>query len=859
MKEWMKHLLVLIIFVASTLVYFSVKFDGKELLGGDVYHWEGMAHEQQAYYNDGEHDEVSYWCSSMFAGMPAYTVTGCGLDPNPVYSASKVLNVFGNRDGGVVLCSLLCMYALLIMLGCSVPVAVFGSFAFALSSYSFIILAAGHVTKAWAMAYMPLVLMGMVMFVKKKNKFLATTVFAVALFLHITHGHYQITYYLALLCVVLYLGYLAYMLKKKESKELLVNTGCLFAGVLVVVLMNSPKLLSNFELGQQSIRGKSELTSLVDGKNDKSSGLDQGYAFAWSYGKVETFTLLVPNIYGGESGGQLDNKTSNVAKELKKHGAKVPKDLRMNTYWGDQPFTSGPVYFGAIVCFLACFAMFYIKSKSKWVLFASAIFFFVLSYGKNMGINDFFFHHLPMYNKFRTPSMALVIPQLIFAVLGAIALNKYMSKDIDKSFMLGGIIKKERFNASLYASLIITAGFCFIVWIAPSLFGSFESPMDAQQLAQYPDWFKEALVKDRMELASSDAFRSFIYIMIAGALMWVFSREGMAKNRKYVAVAIAFLTLCDLWSVDKRYLNDDNYIKQRGKTETRKPTAADKAILADNSVDFRVLSLRNPFNNSEVSYFHHSIGGYNAAKLRRYQDLIEQCIEPEMQTIYGALQNARTTADFDGVFASTKVLNMLNTKYIIYNNDAAPIENPKRYGDAWIVDDVKYVSNADEEMKSLKEIDPAKTAIINEEFKNLVTPYEMDSTAKVELTLSHPNQKVFATSSQKDILTIFSDVYYKPGWHVYVDGVEADHFRTNWILRGMVIPAGEHEIKFLFYPDTFVTLSHMSNVVGWIVIALLIGFIIYYINNRKKKNGGDDDELVVVNENEKDNSVAVIE
>jgi hypothetical protein len=849
MKDWMKHLLVLLIFVASTLAYFSVKFDGKELLGGDVYHWEGMAHEQKAFYNNGENDEVSYWCSSMFSGMPAYTVTGCGLAPNPVTTVmTKVLYVLGDKDGGIVLCSLICMYALLIVLGCSIPVAVFGAFAFALSSYSFIIIAAGHVIKAWAMAFMPLVLLGMAMLVKKKNKFLSTLVFTVALYWHITFAHYQITYYFALLCLAIYLGYLIYSLKKGDKKDLLVNTGCLFVGVLIAVLMNSPKLMSNYELGQQSIRGKSELTAQVDGKTDKSSGLDQGYAFAWSYGKAETFTLLIPNIYGGESGGVLDRKNSHLAKEMKKHGAAVPKTLRMNTYWGDQPFTSGPVYFGAIVCFLACFAMFYIKSKFKWVLFASTIFFMILSLGKNAGINDFFFHYLPMYNKFRTPSMALVIPQLVFALMAALALDKYMTKDLDKTPLpskLFGEISTDRFSFSFYASLILTAGVCLLVWIAPGIFGDFVAPQDEAQLANYPDWFVDALVADRKDLASDDAFRSFVFIMIAAALMWIFSRHGMVKNRKFVAVAIAFLTLIDLWSVDKRYLNDDNYIKQRAKSETRKPTKADEFILSDNAVDFRVLSLNNPFNNSEVSYFHHSIGGYNAAKLRRYQDLIEQCIEPEMKTIITNLQKARTAEDVEGAFASTKVLNMLNTKYIIYNNDAAPIENPKRNGDAWVVGDVKFVKDADSEMNMLKELDPSKIAIINEEFKSLVTPFEMDSTAKVELTLSHPNRKKFTSSSQKDILTVFSDVYYKPGWHVYVDGNEVDHFRTNWILRGMVLPAGEHEIEFLFYPDTFVNLTHMSNAIGWILILLIVGYIGYFFYKRKKS---DETAVSVVND-----------
>lgn len=848
MKEWMKHVLVLVIFVLSTLVYFNAKFfDGKELLGGDVYHWEGMSQEQKAFYNDGEHDEVSAWCSSMFSGMPAYTVTTAyGMSQNPiVVSFNKFFSPLGNDDAAILLGGLVCMYIFLISLGCTIPVAVFGAIAFALSSYSLIIIAAGHVIKAWAMALMPLVLCGIAMLFMKKNKILATLVFVLSLYRHMAFCHYQITYYFAFLCLFIYLGYVVYALKRGDKKELLVNTGCLLGGVLLVVLMSSPKLISNYELSQTSIRGKSELSASVDGKTDKSSGLDQGYAFAWSYGKAETMTLLVPNIYGGESGGILDNKESHLAKEMKKHGAQVPKKLRMNTYWGDQPFTSGPVYFGAIVCFLACFAMFYIKSKYKWVVFASTIFFMILSFGKNMGINDFFFHYLPMYNKFRTPSMALVIPQLTFAFLAALALNKYMTKDIDKTLMFNGKLTVDRFSFSFYASLLLTAGVCLVIWIAPGIFGDYVAPSDDAQLANYPGWFVDALVADRKDLASSDAFRSLVFILIAAALMWIFSRQGMVKNRKFVAVAIAFLTLIDLWNVDKRYLNDDNFIKQRNKNETRKPTKADKFILDDNDVDFRVLTLNNPFNNSEVSYFHHSIGGYNAAKLRRYQDLIEQCIEPEMQTIYSSLQNARTAADLEGAFSSTKVLNMLNTKYIIYNNDAAPIENTKRFGDAWIVDDVKYVKSADEEMNALKEFDPSKTAIINEQFQNLVTPYEMDSTAKIELTLSHPNRKVFMSTSQKDILTIFSDVYYKPGWHVYVDDVESDHFRTNWILRGMVIPAGQHKIEFKFYPDTFVNLTYMSNIIGWIVILVLVGFIIFYFYKKNNKKAETESSLII--------------
>lgn len=819
MKNLLKHIGVFAFFVVITVLYFSPKLDGKVIQQGDIQKWEGMSHELVEYYQ--KEGGSSAWTGSMFSGMPSYTVSIQTSIPNSITWPEKIFSIFGDYDCGPIILSLFAMYILLIVMGVPIPLAILGAVGFAFSSYSLIIIQAGHVTKVWAMAYMPLVLTGMVLLFKKKW-FAGFFVLATSLSLEIYHNHFQITYYLVFLCLAIFLGYLVNAIIQKEHSDIIKTVGFTLASVAVAIAINSSRLYSNWEMSKTSIRGKSELSSNVDKKTDKSSGLDYDYAFAWSYGVSETMTILIPNFNGGASVEEL-SKESNIAKAMKKEKIPVPKKLQSYTYWGDQPFTSGPVYFGAIICFLFVLSLFVVKNKYKWWIVGVTAFCIILSWGKNFpGINDFLFHYMPMYNKFRTPSMALVIPQLTFPLLGCMALYTIWKGNEDKAFLM----------KSLFIAGGITGGLCLIFAIMPSLFLNFVSPNDAT--CGFPDWYMDALLLDRKAILTSDALRSFVFILSASlAIFFMITKKGDNKVALIVTSCLALLILGDLWSVDKRYLNDSHFVREKRKNSFAM-TAADKAILKDKDLSYRVLTLNNPFNDTNVSYYHKSIGGYNAAKLRRYQELIDMYISPEMQQVVGSLRNAKSVYDVDNAFENTPVLNMLNMRYLIFNETVDPIQNTKSFGNAWFVDEVKMVNNADEEMTSLGKINPRKTALVDVRFKDLVSNVNpiKDSAASVELISYKPDELKYKTSSSQDGVMLFSEVYYQPGWKAYIDGKETDHFRANWILRGMNVPAGVHEIRFEFYPNTFWNLRWTG---FWGALILLLGATAYTVFYYMKK------------------------
>ncbi|MBR0502371.1 MAG: YfhO family protein [Paludibacteraceae bacterium] len=819
MKNLLKHIGVFAFFVVITILYFSPKLDGKVIQQGDIQKWEGMSHELVEYYQ--KEGGSSAWTGSMFSGMPSYTVSIQTSIPNSITWPEKIFSIFGDYDCGPIILSLFAMYILLIVMGVPIPLAILGAVGFAFSSYSLIIIQAGHVTKVWAMAYMPLVLTGMVLLFKKKW-FAGFFVLATSLSLEIYHNHFQITYYLVFLCLAIFLGYLVNAIIQKEHSDIIKTVGFTLASVAVAIAINSSRLYSNWEMSKTSIRGKSELSSNVDKKTDKSSGLDYDYAFAWSYGVSETMTILIPNFNGGASVEEL-SKESNIAKAMKKEKIPVPKKLQSYTYWGDQPFTSGPVYFGAIICFLFVLSLFVVKNKYKWWIVGVTAFCIILSWGKNFpGINDFLFHYMPMYNKFRTPSMALVIPQLTFPLLGCMALYTIWKGNEDKAFLM----------KSLFIAGGITGGLCLIFAIMPSLFLNFVSPNDAT--CGFPDWYMDALLLDRKAILTSDALRSFVFILLASlAIFFMITKKGDNKVALIVTSCLALLILGDLWSVDKRYLNDSHFVREKRKNSFAM-TAADKAILKDKDLSYRVLTLNNPFNDTNVSYYHKSIGGYNAAKLRRYQELIDMYISPEMQQVVGSLRNAKSVYDVDNAFENTPVLNMLNMRYLIFNETVDPIQNTKSFGNAWFVDEVKMVNNADEEMTSLGKINPRKTALVDVRFKDLVSNVNpiKDSAASVELISYKPDELKYKTSSSQDGVMLFSEVYYQPGWKAYIDGKETDHFRANWILRGMNVPAGVHEIRFEFYPNTFWNLRWTG---FWVALILLLGATAYTVFYYMKK------------------------
>ncbi|MBR3520420.1 MAG: YfhO family protein [Paludibacteraceae bacterium] len=827
-KTIFTHIGCIVLFLLTSTIFFYPRLEGKTVIQGDVQNWEGMAEELKEYFE--EEGGVSAWTGSMFSGMPAYSVTYRSHIPNAISTLQSIFNMLDEKCiGGVFVC-MLCMYILLCILKIPAPISVFGSIAYAFSSYTIIIISAGHITKLWAMAFIPLVIAGIHLLTKKKW-LLGFALSSLALSLEIKQAHIQVTYYLLILCACLYICYMIKIfVKEKDYRTGIITTAFVAGSVLISILANSATLVSNYEMSQNSIRGASELSASVDKKTDKSSGLDMGYAFAWSYGLAETFTALVPDLYGGASGGELSNKESHLAQEMKKKGVNVPKKLQSYTYWGEQPFTSGPVYFGAIVCFLLILSLFIVKNEYKWGLVAATIFCIILSWGNNcLSINEWLFHHMPLYNKFRTPSMSLIIPQFTFVLWAALALHVLWKGEFDK----------EKTTKALYISAGITGGLCLFFILFSSAIFDFSCSQDSNH--DLPDWYLSALREDRKDLLVSDARRSLLFIIMAFIPLWFYIKQGMKDKKVLIFSIITLLVLVDLWNVDKRYMNESNYASSKKKTFVA--TTADKAILTDTDPSYRVLSLNNPFNDSRVSYFHKSIGGYNAAKLRRYQDLVDIQIEPEMRQIIESFKNIKHESDVDSVFAQTKVLNMLNMRYLIYNNEATPLRNNQAYGNAWFVKNVVSANDADDEMRSLSKINPRETAVVNQKYGVAEEVLPVDTTANIQMTEYKPNKVTYQSNSSQDGVALFSEVYYQPGWTAKIDGKETDHFCANWILRGLKIPQGSHTIEFEFYPKVYWSLRWVECIISFIIV---FGLAFACYQQARRKKGEEETALTTV-------------
>ncbi len=817
-QKWGKHVVAVAVFILLSVVYFApAVIDGKVIRQGDTIKATGMGHSQMKQYEEtAQPGEFSAWSNAMFSGMPY--VAGYG-NPEPQLPRFDYLETplksIGYFDASMVLCGLVFFYILMCILGVNWLLAIAGAIAFAFASYNIIIIEAGHIVKAYVIACMPLTLGGMALLFRRKYLWGALTfLFGVALSL--SNGHVQITYYLVLLCLFIYLGYLVFKVKQKEYKELLKVSLIMAASVILAVLPNAKHMYSNWDLGRHSIRGATELTTTSAEGEKISSGLDKDYAFQWSYQKRELLTLLIPNAYGGASVGTL-GPDSELYQELKKQGAQIGKNVQTYTYWGDK-FTSGPVYFGALVCFLFVFGMFVVRSQYKWWLFGGAVFLTFLALGRYMDwFNDIMFHYLPLYNKFRTVEMALVIPGLVFPVIAIWGLKELLAGDVDK----------EKFKKGMLGALAITGGLCLIVWLMPNLLLDFRSELDARY--QFPDWYYNALLIDRASLASSDALRSLIFILLGAGLMYAYWKSTNKKMMGTVlSLGVAILILADLWAVDKRFLNDEDFVKQTPQEEY-KASLADNEILKDTDLSYRVLNLNDPFQETTTSYFHKSIGGYHAAKLRRYQELIDHRLIGELNTFIGTLQKAKTVEELYEALVACPSLNMLNTRYIIYNPEQPPIRNPFAFGNAWFVSEVMMVENADAEIAALNDINPLKTAVVDKRFVadlDGFTP-STDSTASITLTAYRPNRLTYEAEVSSDQLAVFSEIYYQPGWKVTIDGQPASHFRADWTLRAMIVPQGKHEIVFEFYPEAFVVAANVSAYSSFLILLLLIGAMGY--------------------------------
>ena len=852
------HIIAVVVLAIVTIAYFSpAVLDGKIIEQGDIAQYENVANEVKSYYyNEGE---SSAWTGTSFSGMPSYQIGVWGGSPNFMTYVEAPFRALATDLGGPVLAGMIMAYILFLVMGMSMPVALVGALAYGFSSYNIIILDAGHMTKAWAIAYMPIIVSGMMAMFRRKY-LLGGILMALGLGLQIHSNHLQMTYYTAMLCAILYIALAVDFIRKKELKSLGIATGSLVAAVLLGVLANFSGLYNNYLMSDESIRGKSELTIHKEESPEneaRTSGLDKDYVFQWSYGKSEIFSLLVPNVHGGVSKPFSQESEPYKAvinmlqnRQLDENSANQIYSYTTE-YWGDQPFTSGPVYFGAIICFLFVLGMFAIRNPLKWVFFGATIFFVLLSWGSNLQwFNDLFYYYVPMYNKFRAVSSILVVPALTMLVVAIWGLKEFLDNATDK---------KKRAKM-LYWSFGIVGGLCFILWIAPGSVFNFTSQRDQQLgLTAAGDFFR-AVTQARADMLSADALRSLIFVLLTAAILWATLKLKNAdfKMISGAALLIAILVLVDLWGVDRRYLATDRFVDKKSEDQRHPKSTADQFILQDKDPSYRVLQLGNPFQDGRTSYYHKSVGGYSAAKLKRYQELIDFYLDDEVKKITAfagqQLQSQVMKMQQSGeqldpmrladsiqnavapMFAHTPLLNSLNTRYIIYQPELPPLMNISANGNAWFVEDYKIVDNADAEMLALKDTDLTKTAIVDKRFESTLSGLKIvkDSLADIKLISYKPNKLVYKYNTATDQLAVFSEIYFAEGWEATIDGQAADYVRADWTLRAMKVPAGEHEIVFEFVPHAYNTSRTVATIFSAVLVLVVIGGIVLIVRRRKE-------------------------
>ena len=704
--------------------------------------------------------------------------------------------------------------------------AALGSIIWAFSTYFLIIIAAGHIWKVWALAYLPPMIAGIVLAYRGKYLWglLLTAIFTA---FEINANHVQMTYYYLFIILLMGIAWLVEAIKEKQMARFLKATGVVALGAAIGVCINLSNLYHTWEYSQESMRGKSELVK-QNSSNQTNSGLERDYITQWSYGIGETWTLLVPNTKGGAS---MSLSQSEKAMEHAQSDF-MPIYQQLGQYWGEQPGTSGPVYVGAFVLMLFILGLLIVKGPMKWALLAATILSILLSWGKNfMGFTDFFLDYVPMYAKFRTVASILVIAEFTIPLLAMLALKELMDKP--------ELLKPRMKYVGI--SFLLTGGIALLFAVMPSMFfDSFISSSELRAIQSLPAEYIQPLVANLTEMRkavfTADAMRSF-YIILVGTGVLLAVVFGKLK-KEYAVGIILVLCLVDLWTVNKRYLNDDMFVPEAEREAPQAKTQTDELILRDQSLDYRVLNLAsNTFNENETSYYHKSIGGYHAAKLRRYQEMIEQYISPEMQALFGAVSKAggdMTQVNGDSIYP---VLNMLNTKYFIFpleGGQTVPIQNPYVYGNAWLVDKLSYVSNANEEMDAVGKIDLRHEAVADAKFKEqLGEAVVQDTASTVQITGYEPNRLNYEVNSGKGGVLVFSEIYY-PGWTATVDGEPVELGRVNYILRAMNIKPGKHQVELAFFPKTVKTTETIAYVAYVLLLLLMIGMGVMYWRKKKE-------------------------
>ncbi len=835
------HVLAVLFFVVLACAYFApIVFEGQSLAQHDIAQFQGGAQEVRAW--TAAHGHEPLWTNSMFAGMPTYLISIHFPGDLLVY-LQKALTLGLPSAVSNLFLALLCGYALGVALGLRPLVAVAGAVALGFSSYNLAILLAGHNTKSLALAYAPLVLGGLLV-TFRRDKWLGAALFAVGLTLNLRANHPQITYYVGLLVVIYGIIELVAAVRAGRLPAFGQRVALLALGALLAVGVSFGRLYTTYEYSKFSNRAPSELKAAPGEGAASAAQQDEDYAFAYSYGVGETMTLLVPNFYGGSSSMAL-GPGSNMARALNAAGASPEMLAQMPTYWGDQAYVAGPVYLGAVVCFLFVLGLFVVDKRTRYWLLAGTLVSLVLAWGKNFdSLNSLIFHYLPGYRSFRAVSMGLVMAQLAVPLLGALALARVLrpraaavpagaagppAEPLHPALAkaaraaAGAPVAapdapetRHRLRQLLYAGAV-TAGVLALAWLASFGF-DFAAPVDAELTKQgFTPQLLGALRADRADLLRNDVWRGLLLVGLALGTLYYYLKGKLGASS--AAALVALLVLVDLWSVDKRYLGEKNF-QPETIAQSFQPSPADELILKDKDLSYRVLNLQNPFNEAQTSYFHHSIGGYHGAKLRRYQDLIEREISPEMQALFGP---------GGGDFSRSHALNMLNTRYYLTGNDKQPVvRNPGALGNAWFVRAVQPVASPDAEMAALARINPGRTAVVdNVKFPAVSAAAVADTAATIALTSYAPDALGYRYSAARPGTVVFSEIYYADGWNAYLDGQPAPHFRADFVLRAMQVPAGAHRIDFKFEPKEFATGNAVSLAASIGVLLVLLGAGVY--------------------------------
>lgn len=830
MKRFLPDLIAILAFVLLSFAYFfPADMEGRILFQHDSVAGVGAGQESKEYLE--RTGERTRWTNAIFGGMPTYQMS-------PSYDSTKVLNwaekLYRLYLPDYVMLTFMMMigfYLLLRAFGLSVWLASLGGIVWAFSSYFFILISAGHIWKFITLAYVPPTIAGVVLAYRKKY-LLGGVVTAFFIALQILSNHIQMSYYFMFVILFMVVAYFADAYQKKELPHFFKASAVLVLAAAVGACINLSNLYHTYEYSKETMRGKSELKQEVAAAKQTSSGLDRDYITAWSYGIGETWSLLVPNVKGGSSSAILSQSKAAMEKANPMYGSVYSQ---FPQYFGDQPWTAGPVYVGAFVLFLFVLGCFIVKGPLKWALLGATVFSILLSWGKNlMGLTDFFIDYVPLYNKFRAVSSILVIAEFTIPLLAVLALKEIVGKP--------AVLKEKENRTALFISLALTAGVALLLAVAPGmLFSDFVTPREMAALQQgLPQEHLMPLVSNMTEMreaiVASDAWRSFFIIVIGCVLLFLYQQQKLKAS--LMVAGVTLLCLTDMWTINKRYLNDGLFVPKSQRTEAFVKTQADEIILQDTAQNYRVLNFvgfpGNTFNENNTAYWHKSVGGYHAAKLRRYQEMIDHHIMPEMEATYREV--AQASGRMDSVDASKfRVLNMLNTKYFIFpagkDGQPVPVVNPYAYGNAWFVDRVQYVKDANEEIAALNTVVPTETAVVDAKFKDALTGWSeghKDAESVVQLTSYEPNRLTYHVSSAKGGVVVFSEIYY-PGWQATIDGAPVDIARADYILRAMHVPSGSHTIEMWFEPQSI----RVTETIAYVALALLVIGVMAWVWRQK--------------------------